>query len=268
MGARDPYTADDVAILDYPAAVDEVRRITGAPTIQVIAHCYGATTFTMAMLAGLQGVRAAVISQISTHIVSPLWNRLKGIFHVPDILSAVGIETLSTDAHRDESFWLKTFDQALKFWPLPPEEKCKSAVCHRISFLYGLLYEHDQLNTATHDMALGEMFGQASDAAFKHLTTMIRAGTVVAADGSDRYMPHLDRMALPLTIVHGAENACFLPASTQKTIAALAAANGASWYNRHIIPNYGHIDCIYGKNAARDVYGKIVGGLEPTAKVP
>lgn len=266
--ARDPYTADDVAILDYPAAVDEVRRITGAPTIQVIAHCYGATTFTMAMLAGLQGVRAAVISQISTHIVSPLWNRLKGIFHVPDILSAVGIETLSTDAHQGESFWLKTFDEALKFWPLPREEKCKSAVCHRISFLYGLLYEHDQLDTATHDLALGEMFGQASDAAFKHLTMMIRAGTVVAADGANRYMPHLDRMALPLTIVHGAENSCFLPVSTQKTIAALAAANGARLYNRHVIPNYGHINCIYGKNAARDVYDKIVGGLEPTATVP
>ena len=60
-------------------------------------------------------------------------------------------------------------------------------------------------------------------------------------------MPHLDRLALPLTIVHGAENACFLPASTQKTIAALSAANGADWYNRHVIPSYGHIDCIFGK---------------------
>jgi cholesterol oxidase len=266
--ARDPYTADDVAILDYPAATDEVRRITGVPTIQVIAHCYGSTTFTMAMLAGLQGVRAAVCSQISTHIVSPAWNRLKGILHVPTLLGAVGIDTLSTDAHRGEPFKLKMLDQALKLWPLPAEERCKSEVCHRISFLYGLLYEHDQLNADTHDFALGEMFGQASNTAFKHLTTMIRAGTVVAADGSDRYMPHLDRMALPLTFIHGAENSCFKPVSTQKTVAALAAANGAHWYNRHVIPSYGHIDCIYGKNAARDVYDKIVRGLEPTAMAP
>jgi cholesterol oxidase len=114
-------------------------------------------------------------------------------------------------------------------------------------------------------MALGEMFGQAGIAAFKHLTAMIRAGTVVAADGSDRYMPHLDRMAFPYTIIHGADNSCYLPASTQKTIAALAAANGAHWYHRHVIPRYGHLDCIYGKNAARDVYDKIVGALEPTA---
>jgi cholesterol oxidase len=238
------------------------------PTIQVIAHCYGSTTFTMAMLAGLQGVRAAVCSQISTHIVSPAWNRLKGVLHVPTLLGAVGIDTLSTDAHRGEPFKLKMLDQALKFWPLPAEEKCKSEVCHRISFLYGLLYEHDQLNAATHDFALAEMFGQASNTAFKHLTTMIRAGTVVAADGSDRYMPHLDRMALPLTFIHGAENSCFKPVSTQKTVAALAAANGAHWYNRHVIAGYGHIDCIYGKNAARDVYDTIVRGLEPTAMAP
>ncbi len=263
--ARDQYTADDVAVLDYPAAVDEMRRITGASTIQVVAHCYGSTTFTMAMLAGLQGVRAAVCSQISTHIESTTWNRLKGLLHVPTLLGAVGIDTLSTDAHRGEPLHLKMLDQALKFWPLPAEEKCKSAVCHRISFLYGLLYEHDQLDAATHDLALPEMFGQASETAFKHLTMMIRKGTVVAADGTDRYMPHLDRLALPLTIIHGAENNCFLPASTQKTIAALAAANGAHFYRRHVIPDYGHIDCIYGKNAARDVYGKIVGGLEPTA---
>jgi cholesterol oxidase len=80
-------------------------------------------------------------------------------------------------------------------------------------------------------------------------------------------MPHLRRLALPLTIVHGAKNACYLPSSTEKTIAALTELNGPDFYRRHLIPNHGHLDCIYGKTAAKDVYPLILGGLQPTAEL-
>src|SRR5258707_4098562 len=139
---------------------------------------------------------------------------------------------------------------------MPGGEECDNAVCHRTTFLYGLLYEHAQLNRVTHDVALAEMFGVANIDAFKHLAMMARAGNLVGADGSDRYMPHLDRLALPLTIIHGANNACFLPLSTQKAIDALSAANGPDYYSRHVVPGYGHIDCIFGKHAAADAYPK------------
>ena len=69
--ARELWTGDEVATKDYPAAVGKVRALTGAPTVQVLAHCFGATTFSMAMLAGLEGVRSAVISQISTDYIVP-----------------------------------------------------------------------------------------------------------------------------------------------------------------------------------------------------
>jgi cholesterol oxidase len=95
---------------------------------------------------------------------------------------------------------------------------------------------------------------------------MVRHGTVVGADGSDRYMPHLDRLRLPLTIISGAENTCFLPDSTARTVAALSEVNGPDYYTRHLIPNYGHIDCIFGTRASIDVYPRIVDGLRPTAR--
>ena len=60
-------------------------------------------------------------------------------------------------------------------------------------------------------------------------------------------MSHLDRLALPICFIHGAENQCFLPVSTELTYNALRAANGNSLYSRHVIPGYGHIDCIYGE---------------------
>lgn len=48
-------------------------------------------------------------------------------------------------------------------------------------------------------------------------------------------------------------NACYHPKSTEITFEKLREANG-DLYSRHVIPRYGHIDCIYGKNAVTDVY--------------
>ena len=34
--------------------------------------------------------------------------------------------------------------------------------------------------------------------------------------------------------------------------------NGPDLYSRYLIPHYGHIDCIFGQNAHRDVYPVIL----------
>jgi cholesterol oxidase len=261
--ANTRFTADDVATQDYPAAVEKVRQVTGADSVQMVAHCFGSTTFVMAMLAGLPHVRAAVCSQIATHVVAPTLTRVKAGLHLPEVLDALGIRSLTAyvDSHAN---WLqRLYDKALQLFGVGGEERCTSAVCHRITFMYSLLYEHDQLDGATHD-ALHEMFGVANTGALDHLALMVRAGKLVTASGADAYLPHLDRLAIPLTFIHGAENACFLPESTRLTVEALGRANGSRLYTRYLIPNYGHIDCIFGTHAARDVYPLVLKQLEAT----
>jgi cholesterol oxidase len=258
--SRRPANGDDVATKDYPAAVELIRELTGAPSIQVVAHCWGATTFTMAMLAGLTGVRSAVISQVSTHALVPTATKLKTGLHVADFLDGLGIDNLTAYADKNEAWYERLFDGALKLYPTQLEERCSSPVCHRISFLYAPLYEHDRLNQATH-AALHEMFGLANIKSFEHLGKIVNKGHVVTADGADTYISQLNRMAIPLTFIHGAENGCFFPPSTVKTMDLLRAANPGVPYTRHEIAGYGHIDCIFGKDAARDVYPYIVDGL-------
>jgi cholesterol oxidase len=34
----------------------------------------------------------------------------------------------------------------------------------------------------------------------------------------------------------------------------MCEVNDPRLYNRRLVPDYGHIDCIFGKNAAQDVY--------------
>jgi cholesterol oxidase len=257
-------SADDIAANDYPAAVATVRRLTGADTIQVVVHCYGSVSFFMAMLSGLQGVRSAVCSQIGTHVVVPESMKIVAGLHLPGVLDHLGVDSLTAyvDTHAN---WLeRLYDRALSLYPIEAEERCTSATCHRISFMYSPLYEHDQLNEATHD-ALHEMFGVASIGAFEQLGAMARAGHLVSASGADIYLPHLERLAIPIAFIHGAENKCFMPKATELAYNMLIERNGAALYSRHVIPNYGHIDCIFGKNAVNDVYPFILSHLEKTA---
>ncbi|WP_447980762.1 GMC oxidoreductase [Candidatus Nitrospira bockiana] len=263
-GARTRFTADDIATQDYPAAVDLVRRLTGAPSVQVVAHCFGSTTFVMAMLAGLGGVRAAVCSQVATHIVAPPITNLKVGLHLPEVLSALGITSLTAYVDRHADWKDRLFDLGLKAYPVAFEEQCRSPVCRRITFMYAPLYRHGQLNALTHD-TLHELFGIANMRAFEHLALMTARGHIVAADGREAYLPHLERLAIPLAFIHGERNECFLPESTALTVEHLARVNGPALYRRHVIPEYGHIDCIVGKDADRDVYPLILAHLNETA---
>jgi cholesterol oxidase len=262
--SKSQFTADEVATMDYPAAVAKVREVAGVGSVQMVAHCFGSTIFFMAMLAGLQNVRSAVSSQIATHVVAPTMTKIKTGLHLPTLLDALGVDSLTAhvDAHAG---WLsRLYDEALRLQPIEFEERCNNPVCRRITFMYAPLYEHDQLNAATHE-ALREMFGVANIRAFEHIALMTRQGHIVDAQGNDVYLPQLERLAIPIAFIHGAENACFLPESTKLTYDLLRKKNGKHLYTRQVIPNYGHIDCIFGKNAAKDVYPFILDHLEATS---
>ncbi len=258
-------SGDDVAKNDYPAAVDKVREVTGAHDVQMVVHCWGSTTFFMSMLSGLEGVRAVVASQIATHFKTPVATRIKTGLHVPSFLYAVGIKTLTAFTSTNENWVQKLADQALKLYPMPVKERCDNATCHRITFLYAPLYDHAQMNDLQHT-TLYETFGVANIKTFEHLALLANKGHLLDCEGRDVYLPNLERLALPITFIHGADNECFLPESTQITYDLLREKNGASYYDRHVIPGYGHIDCIFGKNAAKDVYPVILTALERTAR--
>ncbi len=267
--ASELWTGDDVAQFDYPAAVKTVQNLTGADDVQMVVHCFGATTFFMAMLAGLKGVRSAVVSQIATDVIVPWWpQRFLAYLRLPGIFRALGIKVVNARAERHDKLWERALDKLIQLMiPFQPEERSRNATSNRITALYGQLYELDQLNQATLEFGLPMTFGKANIDAFRQLAAIARKKHIVDRRGSDVYLPHLERLALPISFIHGAENACFLPESTRLAVSRLANANGAELYERHVIADYGHIDCIFGKNAARDVYPHIVRHLDRFAEV-
>ncbi|MFM0202023.1 alpha/beta fold hydrolase [Paraburkholderia fungorum] len=253
-----PTNVDKVAREDIPAAVAKVREVTGAPDIQVLGHCMGGLALTMSLLYGLDGVRSALISQVSAHPVPGTLEKIKCGLHVPDIMEHLGV--LDLTAFTEHRSWPQNLlDEALRLYPLNHKQGCGSPICHRATFLYGLLYEHEKLNETLH-ANLQEILGVHDVSVFKHLAAMVRAGKVVDAGGRDVYlsgadgMKGLEGMRLPIGFIHGEKNETYLPKSTQLTYDMLVKQFPEQPYERHIIPGYGHIDCIFGKNAAVDVY--------------
>lgn len=251
--AADRFSADEIARYDYPAAVAKILSVSGADDLQVVAHCFGGCTFSMAMLSGLQGVRSAVISQVATHYEGTVLGKLKTGLHLPSLLDKLGVDSLT--AYRDKhANWLeRLYDNALRLYPQEFEELTNSPVDKRIAFMYGQLWELDQLNSATHDN-LHELFGVANIEAFEHLALMMRKGHALSKKGEEVYLPQAQKMAIPIRFIHGAENQTFLPKGTELAVDYLTQANGGELYDIKMIPDYGHIDCIFGKNASEDVF--------------
>ncbi len=266
--AGERWSADDVAIYDFAPAVEVVSSITNRPNVQVLAHCFGATTFTMSALAGLEGVRSAVLSQISTDVVVPWYpQRLLAHLRTPSLMSLCGVNAVDARAQSKDGPAARLMDWLIRLaLPVQREERTHNATSNRITALYGQLYETDQLNAATFEHGLVEMFGQANIDAFRQLAHMARKSKVVDTRGRDVYLQGIEHLSqIPIAFIHGSENACFLPESTRRTFDRLTAINDPSKFSRHVIDGYGHIDCIFGKNAARDVYPLMLQHLEKTA---
>lgn len=256
---------DEIAQYDYPAAVQLVLAVSGARSVQVVAHGIGAQTFSMAMLSGLQGVRSAVCSQVAIHPIPAPLNRLKSYMGMPTLMGWLGVKALHAVPQPHGGWRERMFALGTRLQPIAPAERCDSATCRRISAMYGPLYRHARLDGETH-ATLPEQFGQANLRAFRHLIRNLRAGHVVREDGTDSYLPRLELMAIPILFVHGADNDCLVPESTAASRDALAERNGSALYWREVIPGYGHVDCIIGEHADRDVYPYILRHLEETAE--
>ena len=187
---------------------------------------------------------------------------MKSALHFPDVLDHLGVQRLTASPGPKPRWLDDAVDELLRLTPLPAAERCQSTACHRITFLYGRLYDHRNLDALTHS-ALHETFGAGNIKGFEHLALLARRHRVVRADGRDDYLAHPERMKIPVAFIHGADNVCFLPESTELTYDWLREHNG-DLYSRHVIPGYGHIDCIMGREAWRDVYPYILEHLEAT----
>ncbi|KAG0223842.1 hypothetical protein B0O80DRAFT_502209 [Mortierella sp. GBAus27b] len=290
--------------LDHAAAIKIILKETGCKNIQVVAHCVGSVTLWAGMLNGdVEGVGSLVSSQVSTRPIITTANKIKQamqlvplfenvlrqeefdcVTHSPNTSDTEDSGTPASPSKtsnnpadprplRKSTLLDRAIDNVLRFMPMPQQEYCNNAVCHRSSFCFGLLWEHDKLNKNLHDN-LDEIMGSINIESLRGLVmnwtkkqtlTNLEDKDVVTEENLKRAFENV-----PVLLIHGAKNQVFIPEGTVKSIEQLRnllpmtnmAYDYKSMYRRELIPGYGHLDCILGDKAYKDVYPFILEHLE------
>jgi choline dehydrogenase-like flavoprotein len=258
--SRTQFTLDEIALHDWPAAIEYVRRHTGADSVQALGHCLGSATGFMALLAGqLKAVRQFVGSQVMPFIEVSDLAKLKAGLRLDRLFARAGVHGVETDAGRTAVE--KVVDELLRLSPTPPEWQSLGPVCRRIHAIYGPVMNPGQINRDTRD-ALDWIFGYGNVTTFGQIGQFIRHGRIVDADGADVYLPHLARLQARIVLMQGSENELFLPKGSAETMHWIQEQHGVGACTRLVFPEYAHLDCFIGRNAARDVFPSVVQELD------
>jgi cholesterol oxidase len=270
-----PFTIDDIAQYDWPAAVQYVCGVTRTPQLQAIAHCVGSMSFLMALLLNRdefrQHIRSAICSQLTLHPVTNWLNHLKADINLIGILEkGFGLTDFDLNSASPDTpgyMTAKRIDTALWNVPVPAGEACTNPTCHRISSVYGPVYAHRQLNAMTHT-ALSDMFGPVHLKPFEQLSRIVKQGVVVDHKGRNIYLTveNARHLRLPLTFMAGGRNQLFYPETSELTLAWLKHVNPGdkAYYTRHVFAEYAHMDVFIGKSADREVFPFLIKTLHDT----
>ena len=258
------FTIDDIARHDWPAAIRKIRAVTGADSVQAIAHCVGSMSLLMGIGAGwVSGVRSMIASQLTLHPVTDWLNYMKADLGLVGALEQVSMLDGNLDFVGQGTEEDNEIDAIAYQIPVPEGQACKNPVCRRVFGVFGPSWDHAQLGHDTH-LALGSMFSRVALKPFEHLQDIMRQGLAVDAAGDAVYTTEdaARRLALPISFLSGATNKLFYPESGQRTRVWLQDRNDRDLYQQRIVPDYGHMDLFIGHSAHRDVTPVILEQLE------
>jgi pimeloyl-ACP methyl ester carboxylesterase len=253
------FTVDDIAMRDWPAAVDTVRAETGQDEVQAMGHCVGGLSLFMAIGGGMQGLRSATFSSLAGHPIPTPGNQARAHARLATVFKTLGIKGLNTDY--DPKAWDgKVIEAVMKAAPF--RHIYDTPVARRIYFIYGDVFDYENINQPTMEQAVPSFFGNGNITFFEHISLMIRASAARDAQGRDTYLANLDNFRFPINFITGEHNKMFVPKGLQRTYDTLRKANGPQDYTQHVISDYAHLDLWLGTNAERDVWPTALAELE------
>jgi len=255
-----PWTLDDAAVYDYPAAVRTVLERTGKTEMKAMVHCQGSTSFMISLVAGLLPQITTVVSNaVSLHPVVPSLARLKALYAVP---------TLGRFMPYLNPQWGVSAPAGLPamfdFYVRATRHECNNPVCKWSSFTFGsgfpTLWKHENLTDEVHDWLKGE-FAHVPMTFFRQMGKSIAAGHLVMTGKFDQLPPTVvaraPRTEARVVLLAGEFNDCFKPESQARTYDFLDG-HAPGRHAFHELAGYGHLDVYIGKNAPTDVYPLIV----------
>jgi pimeloyl-ACP methyl ester carboxylesterase len=255
------WDLDEAAVHDHPAAVDTVLEHTGAETLKAVVHCQGSSSFVLSAVAGLlPKVDTIVSNAMSLHpVISPL-SRVKIQVVVPYVAKLMPFLSPRWALDPPDDWRARAIVAFVRL----SHRECSHTVCRMVSFTYGAgfpaLWSHDNISDETHDWIDGE-FADVPFTFFLQMRRSVLRGHLVTS-GRFSSLPSSVVAQPPQTdarfaLIAGRNNHCFLPESQQRTFEFLDG-HRPGHHSLHLVPNYGHLDVLFWRNAPRDTYPLIL----------
>ncbi|CAG8030059.1 unnamed protein product [Penicillium salamii] len=252
--------------LDVAAALKTIRdRVPQKP--YVIAHCQGSVALCMGILDGTiesSQILGITANSVFMNQVFGYWNSLKGrttlLIRLYEFLAGDYFPILSSSV---SPLFQRLLDCILCIYPVGhTRDICTSTACRRTSFVFGLLWNHQNLDLGLHEN-VHQFFAGTHTRLMKQVVNMGAKGICVNNDGHSLLTKEsLERLqGLPILFISGTDNQVFDPESTLKDYELLRRHFGEKYFRRFLVEGYGHLDPIVGKRAATDVYWRIFAHL-------
>jgi cholesterol oxidase len=268
------YNMDDIALYDYPAALETIRRQVGDRRIHVISHCLGSVTFLMSLFGrAVGGIRSVIANSVGLTPRVPAWSWLK--LHVAPfaVENLLGFPYLNPAWEDDPGLTRgKVFSKVVSLF----HRECNVPACHMLSLMWGAgwpaLYHHENLDEVTHRRG-GDLYGGTGVHYHRHVRKMVRAGQAVkfAPDDPrydrlpDDYFQYATQVTTPILFVTGKDNRVFTDSNVVCFQRLDARVPGR--HQLQVIPGYGHQDVFMGKNVHEDVFPRFVTFLDAQRQV-
>ena len=258
-----PYTLDEVASQDHPAAVRTVLRETGRETLRALVHCQGSTSFSLAAVAGLVPEATTVVSTaVSLHPVVPWQARLKQRAVLPVISGLT--------PYADPQWAIRPptpLARGMATVAALRRRECDDRVCALSNYMFGaggeVLWRHENLHPETHAW-LAREFGFTPFRVMRQLARSVGAGHLVPTGALPELPADLldrpPRTEARFAFVAGTANRLFLPESQRRSFEWMERWQPGR-HSLHVLDGYTHLDLYVGRRAPEEVYPTILEAL-------
>jgi cholesterol oxidase len=140
--------------------------------------------------------------------------------------------------------------------------------------MYGEVIHHPRITRHMHEL-LYDLFDRSNLTLLDHMSLLVRRGHAVDRHGNDVYLTKENgkRLTMPITIIQGRRNRLFRPIAAQRTYDWMLEHGplGTPEGNKRLIEieyfdDYAHLDHFLGKDAAHEVYPRLLTALQEMEK--
>ena len=294
---------------DLPAAIGEMRRRGVVGKIALLGHCMGSTVIAEAVAMGhvtAAEVDSIVLSTLGLFYEAPIDSRLKSEERVLErlgqsngrtrALSAIDPRIANDGSGRLQADWPDELKRLYDAWPHAlrsheepadaselsiAESRVRdvSALCNRLSFMFGIPYHHRKLVEAIHgtdsvDPQLPNQFGAIPLAMYLNAAKNLRAGQALIVDEELQTDGHDDGelvsdeararfRQLKVTLVTGALNRLWHRDSIDRMHEWLCRGSSRGLRNirKHVFPDYAHQDLWWASDSPDRIYPTVAEAL-------